>query len=51
MASSEANDQAALKLKYANKHPTSSKTFEEGYSITFTDSTNNHSNLDYFENK
>ena len=26
---SEINDRAALKLHYANKHPTSSKTFEE----------------------
>ena len=45
MTTSETNDRAALKLHYANKHPTSNKTFEEAYSITFTDSTSNHTNL------
>jgi len=49
MTTCETNDGAALKLHYANKHPTSSKTFEEAYSITFTDSTSNHTNLDYLE--
>ena len=51
MNTSKTNDQAALKLHYANKHQTSSKSFEEAYSITFTDSTSNHSNLDYLESK
>ena len=51
MTTSETNDQAALKLHYANKHPESSKTFEETYLITFTDSTSNHSNLNYLESK
>ena len=36
MTNSETNDRAALKLIYADKHPASSKTFEEAYSITFT---------------
>ena len=30
------NDRYALKLHYANKHPTSRKAFEKVYSITFT---------------
>ena len=51
MTTSETNDRAALKLHYANKHPTSKKTFEEAYSIIFTDSTSNHTNLDYLESK
>ena len=51
MTTSETNDRAALKLHYANKHPTSNKTFEEAYSIIFTDSTSNHLNLDYLESK
>ena len=46
----ETNDQAALKLHYANKNSTSSKNFEEAYSITFTDSTSNHTNLGYLVN-
>ena len=51
MTTSETNDRAALKLHYANKHPTSSKTVEEAYSIIFTDSTSNHMNLDHLESK
>ena len=51
MTTSQKNDQAALKLHYVNKHPTLNKTFEEAYSIIFTDSTSNHSNLDYSESK
>ena len=50
MTTSETNDRAELKLHYANKHPTSSKTFEKAYSITLKYSTSNHSNLDYLEN-
>ena len=45
MTTSRINDQAALKLHYANKHPSSIKTFKEAFSITFTGSTN-HSKLD-----
>ena len=51
MTTNETNDQAALKLHYANKHPTSRKTFEEAYLIIFTDSTSNHTNLNYLESK
>ena len=51
MTTSETNDQAALKLHYVNKHPTLNKTFEEAYSIIFTDSTSYHLNLDYLESK
>ena len=51
MTTSETNDRAALRLHYVNKHPTSKKTFEEAYSIIFTDSTSNHSILDYLESK
>ena len=51
MTMSETNDRAELKLRYVNKHPTSNKTFKEAYSIIFTDSTSNHSNLDYLESK
>ena len=36
---------------YAKKHLTSSKLFEETYSIIFTDSTSNPTNLDYLESK
>ena len=50
MTTSRINDQAALKLHYANKNSTSSKNFEEAYSITFTDSTSNHTNLGYLVN-
>ena len=33
MTTSETNDQAALKLHYANKYPISSKTIEESFSM------------------
>ena len=51
MTTSETSDRTTLKFNYANKHKTSSKTFEEAYSITFTDPKSNHSNLDYLESK
>ena len=51
MTTSDTNDRVALKLHYANKHQTSSKTFEEAYSISFTDSTSNYTNLDYLKSK
>ena len=51
MTTSETNDRAALKLHYANKDRTSSKTFEKAYSIIFTDLTTNHKNLDYLEQR
>ena len=34
-----------------NKHPTSSKNLEEVYSINFTNSINNHTNLGYLDTK
>ena len=50
MANSDlANDRAAFKLHYANKHQTSSKTFEEAYLTTFTNSTSDYSKLNYLE--
>ena len=49
MTTSKTNDRAALKILYANKHPTSSKTFEEAYLLTLTHSSSNHSNIDYLE--
>ena len=51
MTTSETNDRTTLKFNYANKHKTSSKTFEEAYSITFIDSTSKYSNLDYLESQ
>ena len=51
MTTSKTNDRTAFKLHYVKKHLTSSKAFEEAYSITFTDSTSNHTNLDYLESK
>ena len=51
MTTSETNDRATLELHYANNYPTSSETFEDAYLITFTDITNNYSNLNYIESK
>ena len=51
MTTSKTNDRTTLKFNYANKHKTSSKTFEEAYSITFIDSTSKYSNLDYLESQ
>lgn len=39
MTLSETNDRAALKLHYANEHPTSSENFEQTNSVIFTNLT------------
>ena len=51
MVTSEINDRADLKLHYTKKHPTSTKVFKKAFSITFIDTTKNHSELDILESK
>ena len=51
MVTNEINDKAALKLHYTKKHPTSNKVFKKAFSITFIDTTKNHSELDFLESK
>ena len=51
MVTNEINDRAALKLHYTKKHPTSNKVSKKSFSITFIDTTKNHSELDFLESK
>ena len=45
------NDRSALKVNYAKKHKTLKKDLKVAFSTIFVDTTNNYSDLDFFESK
>ena len=51
MNKNEVNDRAALKLHYNKNHPTIFKEFENAFTITFLDSSEDQTELDFLESK
>ena len=51
MDKNEVNDRAALKLHYNRNHPTIFIEFENAFTITFLDSSENQTELDFLESK
>ena len=51
MDKNEVSDQVALKLHYNKNHPTIIKQFEKAFTITFLDSSEDQTELDFLESK